>query len=114
MMYEEMSASYLIKIDHNGQVLFKPDFGDLNYSLNKPGYILHSAVHKARIEVDCVIHIHTAAGMTKFACLLGASAEQTCPASPTPAHAPRTTPWYTTCWKAISVNRRQPTQAPES
>jgi ribulose-5-phosphate 4-epimerase/fuculose-1-phosphate aldolase len=63
MMYEEMSASCLVKINHNGEVLFKPDFGDLNYGFNKPGYILHSAVHKARPEVGCVIHTHTPAGM---------------------------------------------------
>ncbi len=63
MMYEEMTASCLIKLDHDGNVLHKPDFGELNYGLNKPGFILHSAVHKARPEVNCVIHTHTAAGM---------------------------------------------------
>jgi ribulose-5-phosphate 4-epimerase/fuculose-1-phosphate aldolase len=63
MMYEEMSASCLVKISHDGQVLYKPDFGDLNYGFNKPGYILHSAVHKARPEVGFVIHTHTPAGM---------------------------------------------------
>ena len=63
MMYEEMTASCLIKLDHDGNVLYKPDFGELNYGLNKPGFILHSAVHKARPEVNCVIHTHTAAGM---------------------------------------------------
>lgn len=63
MMYEEMTASCLVKIDHDGEVLYKPDFGELNYGLNKPGFILHSAVHKARPEVDCVIHTHTAAGL---------------------------------------------------
>ena len=63
MMYEEMTASCFIKITHEGEVLFKPDFGDLNYGFNKPGYILHSAVHKARTEVACVIHTHTYAGM---------------------------------------------------
>jgi ribulose-5-phosphate 4-epimerase/fuculose-1-phosphate aldolase len=63
MMYEEMTASCFIKITHEGEVLFKPDFGDLNYGFNKPGYILHSAVHKARPEVACVIHTHTYAGM---------------------------------------------------
>ena len=63
MMYEEMTASCLIKLDHDGHVLYKPDFGELNYGLNKPGFILHSAVHKARPEVNCVIHTHTAAGM---------------------------------------------------
>ena len=63
MMYEEMTASCFIKITHDGEILFKPDFGDLNYGFNKPGYILHSAVHKARPEVACVIHTHTYAGM---------------------------------------------------
>jgi ribulose-5-phosphate 4-epimerase/fuculose-1-phosphate aldolase len=63
MMYEEMTASCLVKIDHDGEVLYKPDFGELNYGLNKPGFILHSAVHKARPEVNCVIHTHTAAGL---------------------------------------------------
>ena len=63
MMDEEMTASCLIKLDHDGHVLYKPDFGELNYGLNKPGFILHSAVHKARPEVNCVIHTHTAAGM---------------------------------------------------
>jgi ribulose-5-phosphate 4-epimerase/fuculose-1-phosphate aldolase len=63
MMYEEMTASCLVKIDHDGEVLYKPDFGELNYGLNKPGFILHSAVHKARPEVNCIIHTHTAAGL---------------------------------------------------
>ncbi len=63
MMYEEMTASCLIKLDHHGKVLYKPDFGDLAYGLNKPGFILHSAVHIARPEVGCVIHTHTAAGL---------------------------------------------------
>jgi ribulose-5-phosphate 4-epimerase/fuculose-1-phosphate aldolase len=63
MMYEEMTASCLVKIDHDGEVLHKPDFGDLNNGLNKPGFILHSAVHKARPEVNCIIHTHTAAGL---------------------------------------------------
>lgn len=63
MMYEEMSASCLVKIDHSGKLLTKPDFGELNYTINIPGFILHSAVHEARPEVNCVIHTHTAAGL---------------------------------------------------
>jgi ribulose-5-phosphate 4-epimerase/fuculose-1-phosphate aldolase len=63
MMYEEMTASCLFKIDHEGEVIYKPDFGTLDYGLNKPGFILHSAVHKARPEVNCVIHTHTPSGM---------------------------------------------------
>jgi ribulose-5-phosphate 4-epimerase/fuculose-1-phosphate aldolase len=63
MMYEEMTASCLVKIDHDGEVIYKPDFGALGYGLNKPGFILHSAIHIARPEVNCVIHTHTPAGM---------------------------------------------------
>jgi ribulose-5-phosphate 4-epimerase/fuculose-1-phosphate aldolase len=63
MMYEEITASSLIKIDVDGNVLSKPDFGELNYGINKAGYVIHSAVHAARHEVDCVIHTHSWASM---------------------------------------------------
>lgn len=63
MMYEEITASSLIKVDHAGNILSKPDFGDLNYGINKAGYVIHSAVHEARPEVACVIHTHSWASM---------------------------------------------------
>ncbi|CAG9171635.1 class II aldolase/adducin family protein [Cupriavidus pampae] len=63
MMYEEITASSLIKVDHAGTILSKPDFGDLNYGVNKAGYVIHSAVHHARPEVACVIHTHSWASM---------------------------------------------------
>jgi len=63
MMYEEITASSLIKIDLEGNILAKPDFGEHDYGINKAGYVLHSAVHRARHEVACVIHTHTWAGM---------------------------------------------------
>ncbi len=63
MMYEEITASSLIKIDLDGNIIAKPDFGDLNYGINKAGYVIHSAIHRARHEIDCVIHTHTWAGM---------------------------------------------------
>jgi ribulose-5-phosphate 4-epimerase/fuculose-1-phosphate aldolase len=63
MMYEEITASCLIKVDLAGDVLSKPDFGDLNYGVNKAGYVIHSAVHEARPEVGCVIHTHSWASM---------------------------------------------------
>src|SRR5690348_16511135 len=37
MMYEEITASSLIKVDLDGTILSKPDFGDLNYGINKAG-----------------------------------------------------------------------------
>jgi len=63
MMYEEITASSLVKVDHDGNVLSKPDFGDLGYGINKAGYVIHSAVHAARPEVACVIHTHSWASM---------------------------------------------------
>lgn len=63
MMYEEITASSLIKIDLEGNILSSPDFGDLNYGVNKAGYVIHSAIHEARPEVACVIHTHSSASM---------------------------------------------------
>jgi ribulose-5-phosphate 4-epimerase/fuculose-1-phosphate aldolase len=63
MMYEEITASSLIKVDHAGTILSRPDFGELNYGINKAGYVIHSAVHEARPEVACVIHTHSWASM---------------------------------------------------
>ena len=63
MMYEEITASCLIKVDLAGNILAKPDFGALDYGINKAGYVIHSAVHEARHDVDCVIHTHSWASM---------------------------------------------------
>ncbi|MBZ1349925.1 class II aldolase/adducin family protein [Alcaligenaceae bacterium LF4-65] len=63
MMYEEITASSLLKVDHHGNVLSKPDFGDLNYGVNKAGSVIHSAVHHGRPDVGCVIHTHSWASM---------------------------------------------------
>jgi ribulose-5-phosphate 4-epimerase/fuculose-1-phosphate aldolase len=64
MLYEEITASSLIKIDHDGNILAKPDFGPgLDYGINRAGFVIHSAVHEAKPEVACVIHTHTWSGM---------------------------------------------------
>ena len=63
MMYEEITASSLIKIDHASNILAQPDFGELKYGVNKAGYVIHSAVHEARPELACVIHTHSWASM---------------------------------------------------
>jgi ribulose-5-phosphate 4-epimerase/fuculose-1-phosphate aldolase len=63
MMYEEITASCLIKVDYDGNILSSPDFGDLKYGINKAGYVIHSAVHRARPEIACVIHTHSWASM---------------------------------------------------
>ncbi len=63
MLYEEVTASSLVKIDLDGRILLKPDFGALDYGINQAGYVLHSAIHRARHDVMCVIHTHTWSGM---------------------------------------------------
>jgi ribulose-5-phosphate 4-epimerase/fuculose-1-phosphate aldolase len=60
MLYEEVTASSLIKVDLAGNIIDKDDHG---YSVNAAGYIIHSAVHEARDDAQCVIHTHTAAGI---------------------------------------------------
>ena len=61
MLYEEVSASSLIKVDLGGNIVEKPDHG---YSVNAAGYIIHSAVHEAREDAQCVVHTHTPAGIS--------------------------------------------------
>ena len=63
MAYEEITASSLLKIDLAGKILLKPDFGHLDYGINKAGYVIHSAIHEARHDVKCVIHTHSWATM---------------------------------------------------
>jgi ribulose-5-phosphate 4-epimerase/fuculose-1-phosphate aldolase len=67
MLYEQMHASCFIKIDLQGNVLFNPT----ELGINKAGFVIHSAIHGARDDVDCVIHTHTIAGMAVSAMKCG-------------------------------------------
>ncbi|WP_447919712.1 class II aldolase/adducin family protein [Achromobacter aegrifaciens] len=67
MMYDEITASSLIKIDLDGKVLANQG----EYGINAAGYVIHSAVHGARHDVQCVIHTHTRAGMAVSALQCG-------------------------------------------
>ena len=60
MLYEEITASSLIKVDLAGNVIAN---ANPEYSINLPGYVIHSAIHGARPDVGCVLHTHTNAGM---------------------------------------------------
>ncbi len=60
LLYEEMTASSLIKVDLDGAVIHN---ANEDYSINLPGYVIHSAIHGARHDVVCVLHTHTPAGM---------------------------------------------------
>ncbi len=67
MLYEEMTASSMIRIDIDGNVIFNAT----DYGVNQAGYVIHSAVHAARHDVDCIIHTHTLAGMAVSAMKCG-------------------------------------------
>src|SRR6056297_1202741 len=58
LMYEEVTASNLVKVDMNGEKVMESPF-----PVNPAGFTIHSAVHMARPDVACVAHTHTAAGM---------------------------------------------------
>lgn len=60
LLYREITASSLVKIAIDGEILWQPD---TDYGINKSGYVIHGAIHRARPEVACVIHTHTRAGM---------------------------------------------------
>jgi ribulose-5-phosphate 4-epimerase/fuculose-1-phosphate aldolase len=64
LMYDEICASSLIKVDLAGNVLWQPEFpAGLGYKFNPAGYVIHSAVHEAKPDIHCVIHTHSLAGM---------------------------------------------------
>lgn len=57
-MYDEVTASSLVKIDAEGNILLDPT----GFGINWAGYIIHGAIHEAREDVACVMHTHTRAG----------------------------------------------------
>ena len=59
MLYEEVTASSLLKVDLDGNILFNAT----EFGMNRAGFVIHSAIHAARHDVDCVAHTHTPAGM---------------------------------------------------
>jgi ribulose-5-phosphate 4-epimerase/fuculose-1-phosphate aldolase len=58
MMFEEITASSLVKIDWQGNKL-----DDNPYPVNPAGFTIHSAVHGAREDAKCVLHIHSLNGV---------------------------------------------------
>jgi ribulose-5-phosphate 4-epimerase/fuculose-1-phosphate aldolase len=58
LAFEEITASSLVKIDHEANIV-----GASDYPVNGAGFVIHHAVHAARPELQCVIHLHTDAGI---------------------------------------------------
>jgi ribulose-5-phosphate 4-epimerase/fuculose-1-phosphate aldolase len=56
--FEEMTASALVKVDLQGEIVMETP-----YYINPAGFTIHSAVHAARPDALCVMHLHTDAGV---------------------------------------------------
>ena len=58
MMFEEITASSLVKVDEEcNKVLESP------FPVNPAGFVIHSAIHFGRPDVQCVLHTHTVDGV---------------------------------------------------
>lgn len=57
-LFEEITASSLVKVDLDGNIV-----GTTPYFINPAGFTIHSAIHAAREDALCVIHLHTDAGV---------------------------------------------------
>jgi ribulose-5-phosphate 4-epimerase/fuculose-1-phosphate aldolase len=58
LLFEEVTASSLIRVDQSGNKL-----SDSPFTVNRAGFVIHSTVHAAREDVQCVLHTHTRAGV---------------------------------------------------
>jgi len=59
LLWDEITASSLVKVTLDGEIVEDPT----GFGINQAGYVIHSAVHRARHDVNCVMHTHTAAGV---------------------------------------------------
>lgn len=58
MLYSEITASSLVKIDMKGHLI---ESGTTNFGVNVAGFMLHSAIHSSRPDLKCIIHVHVPA-----------------------------------------------------
>ena len=62
LRYDEITASNLLEIDHDGKVIRGDGI------INETGYVIHGAIHKSRDDINCVMHTHSRAGLA-ISCL---------------------------------------------
>ena len=58
LLFEEVTASSLIKVNMDGEIL-----QETPYEVNRAGYVIHSAVLAARPDINCAIHLHSLDGV---------------------------------------------------
>ena len=57
LLFEEITASSLVTIDLDGNPV-----GSHRHGINPAGFVIHSAIHRARDDAHCVLHTHSRAG----------------------------------------------------
>jgi len=68
MLFSEITASSLLKVDMEGRVLYRPE---TPYGLHPAGFTIHSSIYRARPDAKAVMHTHTVAGMAVSALQCG-------------------------------------------
>jgi ribulose-5-phosphate 4-epimerase/fuculose-1-phosphate aldolase len=58
LRFDEICASNLVKIDLQGRII-----GESRYRINVTGFAIHAAVHAARDDAQCVMHLHNVNGI---------------------------------------------------
>lgn len=58
LLFDEITASSLVKVDLSGH---KVD--DSPHEVNPAGFMIHSAIHAAREDAQCVLHVHSVNGI---------------------------------------------------
>ncbi|MEE4377682.1 MAG: class II aldolase/adducin family protein [Candidatus Competibacteraceae bacterium] len=58
LLFGEMTASELVKVDLEGHKVM-----DSPHEINPAGFTIHSAIHAARDDADCVLHVHSVNGV---------------------------------------------------
>lgn len=58
MLFEEIRPADLVKVDMDGAIL-----SPTTWKVNKAGFVIHSAIHAARHDAQCVMHLHTPDGI---------------------------------------------------
>jgi len=59
LLFDEITASNLVKVDIDGRILDDPS----GLGINQAGYVIHSAIHRARPDLAAVLHTHTRDGV---------------------------------------------------
>jgi ribulose-5-phosphate 4-epimerase/fuculose-1-phosphate aldolase len=58
MLFDEITASSLVKVDLQGRKVM-----DSAYDINPAGFTIHSAIHAAREDAQCILHLHSLNGV---------------------------------------------------